>query len=262
MPCLGEVPRDIVADLATRVVQRRAHAGTRIVEQGKASTHLVMIVRGAAKVVRTPERSEGSHAPPTMRGGGRDSVRTPAERGAGDERIDEIIVNVLRGPTIVPDPALLDGSPAGASVVALRSSQLFCIDRNVILRLSHPSIGRALAKRYAAEVRAQERRLEQIVVGSVEERVRRLLDALSAEHGTPLGSGRFIAIPLRRRDLASMVDATTETVSRLLAKLEREGEARSTRDGIWWRTTPRQSGVTLKVDGAESSSAAKEPRSA
>jgi hypothetical protein len=35
-----------------------------------------------------------------------------------------------------------------------------------------------------------------------------------------------------------MVNATTETVSRLLAKFERDGQARSTRDGIWWRTPP------------------------
>jgi hypothetical protein len=35
-----------------------------------------------------------------------------------------------------------------------------------------------------------------------------------------------------------MVNATTETVSRLLAKFEREGLARSTRDGIWWRNRP------------------------
>ena len=35
-----------------------------------------------------------------------------------------------------------------------------------------------------------------------------------------------------------MVNATTETVSRLLAKFEREGQARSTRDGIWWRSAP------------------------
>jgi hypothetical protein len=34
-----------------------------------------------------------------------------------------------------------------------------------------------------------------------------------------------------------MVHATTETVSRLLARFERDGQARSTRDGIWWRTS-------------------------
>ena len=32
-----------------------------------------------------------------------------------------------------------------------------------------------------------------------------------------------------------MVNATTETVSRVLARFEREGLTRSTRDGIWLR---------------------------
>ena len=82
------------------------------------------------------------------------------------------------------------------------------------------------------------RRIDEIVAGPVDERVTNLLDSLALEHGTPLGQGRFIAIPLRRRDLANMVNATTETVSRLLAKFEREGQARSTRDGIWWRSAP------------------------
>jgi hypothetical protein len=83
------------------------------------------------------------------------------------------------------------------------------------------------------------RRIDELASGTVEERVRRLLEGLAAQHGTPLGQGRFIAIPLRRRDIASMVNATTETVSRLLAKFERDGKARSTRDGIWWRAAQK-----------------------
>ena len=226
MPGLGEVPREVVADLAARVTQRRVNAGTHIVEQGKASAALVMIARGAAKTVRAV--TDDDH---------------PLR--------EEIVVGVLRGPTLVPDASILDGQPAGSSVVALRSSQLLCVDRAIVVRFGHPSIVRALAARFALEMRAQERRVEHLVVGTVEARIRRLLDALSADHGTPLGSGRFIAIPLRRRDLASMINATTETVSRLLAKLEREGEARTTRDGIWWRRrteieAPRESGVVLK----------------
>jgi CRP-like cAMP-binding protein len=100
---------------------------------------------------------------------------------------------------------------------------------------AHPSLDRAILARFLRESRTQARRVDELASGTVEERVHRLLEALAVQHGTPLGRGRFIAIPLRRRDLASMVNATTETVSRLLAKLEREGKARSTRDGIWWR---------------------------
>ena len=82
---------------------------------------------------------------------------------------------------------------------------------------------------------------------SLDEQFHNLLDSLALAHGTPLGQGRFIAIPLRRRDLANMVNATTETVSRLLAKFGREGQARSTRDGIWWRSATSVSKVRVVV---------------
>jgi len=104
----------------------------------------------------------------------------------------------------------------------------------------HPSLERAFFGRFLRESRGHARRFDEIAAGTVEERVHRLLDALAVQYGTPLGHGRFIALPLRRRDLASMVNATTETVSRLLAKLEREGKVRSTRDGIWWRGVVRR----------------------
>jgi CRP-like cAMP-binding protein len=73
----------------------------------------------------------------------------------------------------------------------------------------------------------------EVASGPVDERVRHLLEGLANDHGTPFGQGKFIAIPLRRRDIACMVNATTETVSRVLARFEREGLTRSTRDGIW-----------------------------
>ena len=76
-------------------------------------------------------------------------------------------------------------------------------------------------------------RIDEVTSGPVDDRVRHLLEGLAREHGTPFGQGRFIAIPLRRKDIACMVNATTETVSRVLARFEREGVTRSTRDGIW-----------------------------
>jgi DNA-binding IclR family transcriptional regulator len=103
------------------------------------------------------------------------------------------------------------------------------------------------------------RRIDEIVSGPVDERVTNLLDSLAMAHGTPLGQGRFIAIPLRRRDLANMVNATTETVSRLLAKFEREGLARSTRDGIWWRSSPTAPPVSVKRLSAPASAAVAVP---
>jgi CRP-like cAMP-binding protein len=149
-----------------------------------------------------------------------------------------VVLEATRAPCIVPDPSIFDGLAAPASVVTLRSSQIFEIEKHALLRVAsaEPRLASALLACLAKDVRAHIRRIDEVVSGLVDERVKHLLESLAFQHGTPLGQGRFIAIPLRRRDIACMVNATTETVSRLLAKFEREGLARSTRDGIWWRT--------------------------
>jgi CRP-like cAMP-binding protein len=133
--------------------------------------------------------------------------------------------------------------------LTLRSSHVFSLDRRAVLKLCgiYPQLARAMMARYAEEVRSYVRRIDEVVTGPVDERVKHLLESLAMQHGTLLGQGRFIAIPLRRRDIACMVNATTETVSRVLAKFEREGLARSTRDGIWWRTSARPPAPPVRV---------------
>jgi CRP/FNR family transcriptional regulator len=210
-----EVLPDALAELATLVVQRRVATGDLATEQGQVPLGLCLLVRGAAKTVRTLGASRG--------------------------RVERVL-DVMRASCIVADASVFDGLPSDASVVALRSSHLFVLERRALLKLmtSHPSLDRALFGRFVHESRSHARRVDELACGPVEERVLRLLEGLSAQHGTPLGHGRFVALPLRRRDLASMVNSTTETVSRLLAKLEREGKVRSTRNGIWWRGVVRR----------------------
>jgi len=215
VPPFAELSKEAFGELAGAAQQRRVHAGTTLVEQGAASPAMILMFRGAGKVTRT-----------TVGGGGE----------------AQVVVDVMRAPCMVGDVSVLDGQPATATIITLRSSHLAMIDRRIVHRIaaSHPTFARAILTRAAQDLRAHTRRIDEIVGGPVDERIKHLLDSLAEHHGTPLGQGRFIAIPLRRRDLACMVNATTETVSRLLAKFEREGFARSTRDGIWWRATPRE----------------------
>jgi CRP-like cAMP-binding protein len=211
VPGLGNLPAEVFAEMATLVTQRRLIAQMPLVEQEVCSTSWLALVRGAVKTTRT-----------TMTGAGTSVV----------------VLDVMRAPCVISDPSVYDGSPAPASVVALRASHVFAIERGAWLRLlaGHSQLSFAILARLAEDVRAMVRRVDEVVSGPVDERVKHLLESLALRHGTPLGKGRFIAIPLRRRDIACMVNATTETVSRLLAKFEREGLARSTRDGIWWRS--------------------------
>ena len=225
VPPFAELSKEAFGELAGAAQQRRVHAGTTLVEQGAASPAMILMFRGAGKVTRT-----------TVGGGGE----------------AQVVVDVMRAPCMVGDVSVLDGQPATATIITLRSSHLAMIDRRIVHRIaaSHPTFARAILTRAAQDLRAHTRRIDEIVGGPVDERIKHLLDSLAEHHGTPLGQGRFIAIPLRRRDLACMVNATTETVSRLLAKFEREGLARSTRDGIWWRAALRDapaSGSSVRI---------------
>jgi CRP-like cAMP-binding protein len=224
VPGFGDLPGDVLAELVPLVVQRRVLAQVSIVEQGAASGSWLALIRGAAKTTRTTQSGTG------------ESV---------------VILDAMRAPCIVPDPSIFDGLDAPASIVTLRSSHVFAIEKRALLRVvsAHPPLSSALLASLAKDIRAHVRRIDEVVSGPVDERVKHLLESLAFQHGTPLGQGRFIAIPLRRRDIACMVNATTETVSRLLAKFERDGLARSTRDGIWWRTLGRPAPVPAPGDG-------------
>lgn len=210
VPTLCELPREALAELAELATPRKEPAGAVLLEQGSIAARMDVLLRGAIKIVRTTQHALGETT---------------------------VVLDVARGPVILPALSVFDGQPELASIVTLRPSQVVSIDRRAILRLTaqHPSFGRALLAFLCANTRRQVRRIDEVASGPVDDRVRHLLEDLAARHGTAFGQGRFIAIPLRRKDIACMVNATTETVSRVLARFEREGLTRSTRDGIWLR---------------------------
>jgi CRP-like cAMP-binding protein len=210
VPALAELPRDVLVELSASSSQRRVHGNVPLVEQGHTATHLDVLVRGAVKVVRATKHALGEST---------------------------VVLEVARAPAILLGASFFDGQPEPASVVTLRASHLISLERRMVLRLvsMHPAFGRALLSHMAHSVRLHVRRIDEVASGPVDDRVRHLLEGLAHDHGTPFGQGRFIAIPLRRKDIACMVNATTETVSRVLARFEREGLTRSTRDGIWLR---------------------------
>ena len=233
VPGLGELGLDVLRDLAGHATQRVAHANVTLVEQGSVSDAWLVLARGATKSVRR----------------------------ANIEGADPVVVDVMRAPGVVSDASVLDGKPATVTIQTLRSSHVFAVARRALFEIvgRHPQLATFLLARAAADVRAHVSRIDELVSGSVDERVKHLLETLARAHGTPLGNGRFIALPLRRRDIACMVNATTETVSRLLAKFEREGLARSTRDGIWWKSMSRPTGsaTVVKIEPASTTTAAR-----
>ena len=186
---------------------RRAPAGTTLVEQGALAPHLLILIRGAVKIVRTTQHSEGASS---------------------------VLLDVAVGPVLVAGSSLFDGQPQVASVICMHPSVLVVVQGEAVLRIvtSHPGLRHALLGHLTQSFRGHVARLDELATGSAEERVRHLLGVLDWRYGVTRDDGRLIPLPLRRRDVACMVNLTTETVSRIFARLEREGLTRSTMDGI------------------------------
>ena len=224
IPELAAASDDTLNAVAQLGESRSVRSRTVLVEQGSTAPGALIVLRGALKSVRRTEADE------------RNSSARKRHHG------DFVLLDVLRAPCLHIDTSLLDGAGASASLVTLRASWVVFVDWGELRRTlaNEPTFEASLLTHLAGRERAFVTRIDELALGPVDERVVHLLDGLARDFGTPVGGGRFIALPLRRQDLAAMVNATTETVSRLLARLEREGKARTTRDGIWWSGTPQK----------------------
>ena len=133
----------------------------------------------------------------------------------------DLVVDVARAPLLVLESSWKH--------VALRS----CL----VVALPDDAPAPAIAKARAASAASLAARIEARAQPTIEARLEHLLADLAKRHGTRLGGGTFLALPLRGRDVASLVGTTNESVSRIFAAWKRAGRIRATRDGIWIRTT-------------------------
>ncbi len=151
--------------------------------------------------------------------------------------VGRLCVEILRAPCLPALPSAFACPPASpVSVTALEGCETVLLDREAC-RASLDASPRARARLVtllALEADARLTRLAQLVDGSVEQRTIAALDHLADRYGDPLDDGRYVAIPLRRTDIAMMTRASTEMTSRILAKFQRNGWLRTNKAGLWW----------------------------
>ncbi len=147
---------------------------------------------------------------------------TVVARGAVKMVSSGLVIDVARAPLLV--------LAVPWKHVALRSCLVATLPEGALD--AHPS---ALARVHAASAASLAARIDARAAPTVEARLDRLLGDLARRYGTRVSGGTFVALPLRGRDVASLVGTTTESVSRMFAAWKREGRIRATRDGIWLR---------------------------
>jgi CRP/FNR family transcriptional regulator len=124
---------------------------------------------------------------------------------------------------------LLLGESRRSSAEALGPSKVCFIDQRVVRTLldRNPALGLQFLRRVAADLDDAHAKLVQNATFSNRTKFVHLLSVLMNRHGrTATDGSRVMQLPLSRRDMASMIGARHETLSRIISRLEEDGIAR------------------------------------
>jgi CRP/FNR family transcriptional regulator len=124
---------------------------------------------------------------------------------------------------------LLLGERRRFSAEALGPSRVCFIDQHVVKTLMerNPALGLQFLRRINTDLDDAHNKLVQNATLSNRDKFVHLLVNLMNRHGRPAPDGsHVINLPISRRDMASMIGARHETLSRIISRLEEDGVAR------------------------------------
>jgi CRP/FNR family transcriptional regulator len=134
----------------------------------------------------------------------------------------EQLLRVLGPGDFFGESALLTGARPDHYATALEPGSM-CVFRHADLdRLvrAHPSIGLKMLEAVSRRLDETENRLVSVISGDVSSR---LADYLLSLPARPAGGGITVQLPLAKKDIASLLDTTPESLSRQLRRLGDSG---------------------------------------
>jgi CRP-like cAMP-binding protein len=174
--------------------EKSAPRGGAIFHQNDSGGGLYLILAGSVKISRT----------------GRDGR--------------DVTVAILAEGNFFGEMSLLDGQPRSASATAVLPSRLLVLDREHFQRhvLAQPRIVAKLLRELSKRLRAADQTIENLALGSVRDRLCHLLGHLGRRAPAANGTGVIERSPTHQ-ELAEMIGSSRETVTRMLAAMEKEG---------------------------------------
>ena len=178
--------------VAQAVIKRRFKRGETIVEQGKKSNALFIILTGRARVF------------------------------TADARGREVILANMNPGDYIGEMSLIDNEPHSASVRAEVQTDVLMLGRTDFARClpENSSMAYTVMKNLVQRLRSADRKIESLALMDVYGRVARSL--IEAAHTDDQGR-TTIRDKVSRQDLAKMVGASREMVSRVMKDLEDRG---------------------------------------
>ena len=186
--------------VADAVVKRRFKRAEAIVEQGKKSNALFILLNGRARVM------------------------------TADGRGREVILATLRPGDHIGEMSLIDNEPHSATVRAEVQTDVLMLGRTEFARClpENSSMAYAIMRGLVQRLRHADRKIESLALLDVYGRVARALLEFSVDEGQ---GERVIREKISRQDIAKMVGASREMVSRVLKDLEERGYILTQEDG-------------------------------
>lgn len=186
--------------VASAIVKHRFKRGEAIVEQGKKSDALSIILTGRARVV------------------------------TADTRGREVILATMHPGDYVGEMSLIDNEPHSATVRAEIQTDALVLGRLEFVRClpENSSMAYAVMKGLVQRLRHADRKIESLALMNVYGRVARALLEFAS---TDDEGNSVIRNKVSRQDMAKMVGASREMVSRVMKDLEERGFIESRVDG-------------------------------
>ncbi len=186
--------------VANAVVKKRYKRGENIVEQGRTSNALFILLTGRARVLSTNSRGR------------------------------EVILATLQSGDYIGEMSLIDGQPHSATVRADVQTDALMLGRAEFSRClpETESMAYSLLRGLVHRLREADRKIESLALVDVYGRVARVLTELAVADA---GGTLRIQRKLSRQDIAKMVGASREMVSRVMKGLEVRGFVQSLPDG-------------------------------
>lgn len=185
---LDEAELEKLSKVSTR---KRVERGAYVVRAGESTDSLYILLSGQAKVTNT------------------------------DEEGREIILAWLGPGEFFGEMGLIDGSPRSANVVATEACELLHLGKDAFQRCLQDNfqVAQKLMQILVRRLREADRKIESLALLDVYGRVARLLLELSAEED----GRRVVRKKISKQDMARMIGASREMVSKVMRDLELSG---------------------------------------
>ena len=177
--------------LADAVAKRRFKRGQQIVEQGKKSDALYIILSGRARVLMTDRKSR------------------------------EVILATLQPGDYIGEMSMIDNEPHSATVEAEIQTDVLVLGRKEFTRClpENATMAYAVMQGLVRRLRHADQKIGSLALMGVYGRVANVL----LESAAPDGGRFIIREKLSRQDIAKMVGASREMVSRVMKDFEEQG---------------------------------------